>query len=86
MTLQTRPKRRKKVSIDTDDGRTLTIEVDSCWNNEQLYCLCKSCAQPFYDFKDKKIVRASEYQPYLGECNICGSHRGYDFVIFEKST
>ena len=79
-------KRKKKVNIETNDGEIVTIEVEPFWNNEQLYSLCLNCARPFYDISDRKIVRANRYQAYLHKCNICGSPRGYDFVIFDHTS
>ena len=86
MTIRTKAKRKRKVSVETEEGQIVTIEVEPCWNNERLYSLCINCARPFYDISDTKIVRANRYQAYLHECNICGSPRGYDFVLFDHTS
>lgn len=86
MSSEIKSKRKRKVNIETEDGQIATLEVESCWINEQPYCLCANCAQPFYGIRDKKIERALKYQAYLHKCNICGSPRGYDFVIFDHTS
>ncbi len=85
MTLKNKAKRKRPVCIESEDGQVISFEVNKCWKNEKLYSLCYSCASTFSNMKDRKIVKAFKYQPYLNECNICGSPRGHDFVIFERS-
>ena len=72
----------KRVAHRLDSGKVVTHVVSKNWDDGEVRCFCSRCASPYFDFDDTKIVRADKYQLILSTCEMCGSTKGYDFVVF----
>ena len=76
---------KKEVLINIDEGYSASLVVPVCWVKPMVMCLCGNCASRYYEDSVARIVRANKKQKRLDQCNICGSNRGYDFVVFENN-
>lgn len=66
------------------DGKQVIQNVELYDKPLQL-CLCKHCAQAFYDLENHVIKRSDKRQIVKEPCAICGfTHTGYEYLIFEK--
>ena len=66
------------------DGKQVIQNVELYDKPLQL-CLCKHCAQAFYNLKNHIIRRVDKHQVIKEPCSICGyAHCGYEYLIYER--
>ena len=77
-------KPQKKYTVELDEGKSVTYEVDACWHNPYVINLCSRCYEPFVGRSDRKIILADRNQHNDSGCDICLSRYSNTFVVFER--
>lgn len=76
----------KKMKIEIEEGHTVCLVVPVFWTRPIVTSLCNRCASVYYDNRNLCIRRANMNQYVYDTCDRCGCRRGYDFVVFEKTS